>query len=150
VSGGSRDPERPAPSPALIPGGDLLLALGESSKVLHATPVESAERRPVPSRRRVWAARVLALAADAVQFALLPLVIGGAASPINDAIDIVTAVALSALVGFHWAFLPTFIAKLVPFADMVPSWSLAVFITTRGSAVRIKSGGRGRGGQGDP
>jgi hypothetical protein len=28
-------------------------------------------------------------------------------------------------------FLPTFIAEMVPFIDLAPSWTLAVFITTR-------------------
>jgi hypothetical protein len=94
------------------------------------------ERRPRPSRRRVWAARVVAVAADVVQFALLPFVIGGVLSPVDDAIDVVTGVALTALLGFHWVFLPTFVAKIVPFVDMVPSWTMAVFITTRGQGGR--------------
>jgi len=38
---------------------------------------------------------------------------------------------LSWLVGFHWAFLPTFIAELLPFVDLVPSWTLAVWLATR-------------------
>jgi hypothetical protein len=82
------------------------------------------------------AARVLAVAADVVQFALMPLVVSGAMSPLEDAIDVVTAAALTALLGFHWAYLPTFVAKLVPFVDMVPSWTIAVFMTTRGQAAR--------------
>jgi hypothetical protein len=73
----------------------------------------------------------VAFLADGIQIALLPLVLGGAASPIDDAIDIATAVILSGLVGFRWAFLPTFLAELVPFVDLAPSWSLAVLITTR-------------------
>jgi hypothetical protein len=80
------------------------------------------------------------MTADAVQLALLPFVIGGAVSPLDDAIDVVTGVALTALLGFHWAFLPTFIAKLVPFVDMVPSWTVAVFITTRHKSGREISG----------
>ena len=39
---------------------------------------------------------------------------------------------LVALVGWHWAFLPTFLAELVPFVELVPSWTLAVVIATRG------------------
>ncbi|HEY4185999.1 MAG TPA: hypothetical protein VGP07_13075 [Polyangia bacterium] len=101
---------------------------GEEGRI---APLTNVGRKPRPSRRRVWLARILALTADAVQFALLPVVIGGAVSPIDDVIDAVTGVALTALLGFHWAFLPTFLAKLVPFVDMVPSWTLAVFITTR-------------------
>lgn len=73
------------------------------------------------------------MTADVLQLALLPMVVGGAVSPIDDAIDVVTGVALTALVGFHWSFVPAFIAELVPFVDMVPSWTLAVFISTRGA-----------------
>ena len=73
----------------------------------------------------------MALVADGIQIALLPLVLGGAVSPVDDAIDIATAVMLSGLLGFRWVFLPTFIAEMVPFIDLAPSWTLAVFITTR-------------------
>ena len=139
VSGSSRDPERYAQSSGVIPGGDAPSAPGRSLEPLEpleAAPIKTAQHGPSPSRRRVWAARLLALAADAVQFALLPLVIGGAISPVDDAIDIVTGLALTALLGFHWAYLPSFIAKLVPFVDMVPSWTLAVAVSTRGKGGR--------------
>ena len=65
------------------------------------------------------------------RIALLPLVLGGVVSPVDDAIDIATAVILSGLLGFRWAFLPTFLAELIPFVDLAPSWTLAVLITTR-------------------
>lgn len=91
----------------------------------HSRPAES------PSRRRVWIARIVALVADGIQIALLPLVLGGVVSPVDDAIDIATAVILSGLLGFRWAFLPTFLAELIPFVDLAPSWTLAVLITTR-------------------
>jgi hypothetical protein len=85
-----------------------------------------------PSRRRIWMARIVALLADGIQIALLPLVLGGAVSPVDDAIDIAAAVILSGLLGFRWVFLPTFVAELIPFVDLAPSWTLAVLITTRG------------------
>jgi hypothetical protein len=81
-------------------------------------------------------ARIVALVADGVQIALLPLVLGGAVSPVDDAIDVAAAVILSGLLGFRWAFLPTFVAELVPFLDLAPSWTLAVFITTRAKSGR--------------
>jgi len=86
----------------------------------------------VPSRRRVWMARIVAIVADGIQLAFLPLMVGGVTSPIDDVIDVVTAVVLTGLVGFRWAFLPAFVAELVPFVDMVPSWTMAVLISTRG------------------
>jgi hypothetical protein len=30
------------------------------------------------------------------------------------------------LLGWHWEFLPSFFAKLVPGVDMVPFWTMAV------------------------
>ena len=36
------------------------------------------------------------------------------------------AVVLTALLGWHWEFLPSFAAKLVPGVDLVPLWTLAV------------------------
>jgi len=74
---------------------------------------------------------MLALGADVLQMFLLPLVLGGAMSPVDDVIDVVVALALSWLVGWHWAFLPAFIAEIVPFVDLVPSWTIATLIATR-------------------
>jgi hypothetical protein len=81
--------------------------------------------------RRVWVARGLAVFVDLAQVALLPAEL----TPLNNAVDVVTAAVMVALVGWHWAFLPTFLAELVPFVDLVPSWTLAVVIATRGRAV---------------
>jgi hypothetical protein len=35
------------------------------------------------------------------------------------------------LLGWHWAFLPTFAAELVPGLDLFPTWTAAVFFATR-------------------
>ncbi len=76
-------------------------------------------------------ARFLAVAADAVQIVGFPLFAAGAASPWNDLLDFVVAGAMTLLVGWHWAFLPSFFAELVPGLDLVPTWTLAVFFATR-------------------
>jgi hypothetical protein len=80
---------------------------------------------------RVKTARGVAMAADFVQIGLLPLFAEGWLSPLNDALDVLVAIAMIALVGWHWAFLPAFLSELVPFFDLVPSWTAAVFIATR-------------------
>ena len=80
------------------------------------------------SARRILIARVIAVAVDLAQFALLPAEL----TPLNNVVDVVTGVAMLVLVGWHWAFLPTFLAELVPFVDLVPSWTLAVMFATRG------------------
>ena len=78
--------------------------------------------------RRAWIARALAVLVDLAQVALLPAEL----TPLNNGIDVAAAIALVGLVGWHWAFLPTFLAEMIPFVDLVPSWTLAVMIATRG------------------
>ena len=75
---------------------------------------------------RMRTALVLALLADAFQIALSPLFFEGAASPADDVVDLCMAGVLSYLLGWHWEFLPSFLAKLVPGVDLVPFWTLAV------------------------
>ena len=80
---------------------------------------------------RVRAARLIAVAADIVQIVMLPLFAPGVASPWNDALDLLVAVAMVGLIGWHWAFLPSFFVELVPGLDLVPTWTAAVFFATR-------------------
>jgi hypothetical protein len=74
----------------------------------------------------------VAITADFVQLGLMPLFSPGAFSWLEDALDVVVAVAMIALVGWHWAFLPAFLSELVPVFDLVPTWTAAVLIATRG------------------
>ena len=39
---------------------------------------------------------------------------------------------LWALVGFHWAFLPSFLTEWIPYLNMAPLWTLAVALATKG------------------
>ena len=87
--------------------------------------------RPAPSSRRVWAARLLAVAADAMQILFLPFFGVGFLSPAMDFVDVAVAIALTLLVGWNWAFLPTFLAEIVPGVGLVPTWTLAAFFATR-------------------
>jgi hypothetical protein len=82
---------------------------------------------------RVRAARALAVTADLLQIVLLPVFAPAALSPANNVIDGVVAIALILLVGWHWAFLPAFVAEMVPFVDLIPTWTAAVMIATRGA-----------------
>jgi hypothetical protein len=77
-------------------------------------------------------ARWIAIAVDFVQIVVFPVFSPGAVSPADDALDVATAAAMVALIGWHWAFLPSFLSKLVPLMDLVPTWTAAVFLATRG------------------
>ena len=83
--------------------------------------------------RRIWAARGVAMLADAIQLAIFPAVIEGAFSPVDDVFDLLVAGVLTLLVGWHIAFIPSFIVKLMPVADLAPTWTVAIFIATWGS-----------------
>lgn len=80
-------------------------------------------------RRLAWA---IALAADALQWVFLPLFWAGAATPFDDVLDVAIGVVLWRLLGWHWALLPTLIAELIPGLDLVPTWTAAVWLATRG------------------
>ena len=132
MNSNSKESEPPVQSPAKVP---MQTGPPQHDEPPTESPVEVVPRdrqRPRARLGRVWAARFVAMAADALQLALIPLFMGGAVSPFDGAIDIATGLVLTWLVGWHWAFLPTFIAELVPFVDLVPSWTLAAFIATRG------------------
>ena len=77
-------------------------------------------------RSRFRTAMFLAVVADGLQIILFPLFSEGALSPADDMLDLAVALILGRLIGWHWEFLPTFLTELVPGADLVPFWTLAV------------------------
>src|SRR5512145_389542 len=80
---------------------------------------------------RVRAARIIAIAADVLEISIFPMFAEGAASPFNDVLDIVVAIVLFLLLGWHWAFVPAFVAEMVPVFTLVPTWTAAVMLATR-------------------
>jgi len=75
---------------------------------------------------RFKSAMILAILADALQIVLLPMFVEGALSPADDILDLGIGALMIQLLGWHWEFLPSFLAKLVPGVDLVPLWTLAV------------------------
>ena len=71
-------------------------------------------------------AMMLAIVADALQLIVFPVFVEGAFSPAEDVLDLGIAALLTNLLGWHWEFLPSFFAKLVPGVDLVPFWTIAV------------------------
>jgi hypothetical protein len=80
--------------------------------------------------RLAW---LIAMGADALQLAVMPLFAEGALSPADAVLDAVVAVVLVRLLGWHWAFLPTLMVEALPGADLFPTWTAAVFFVTRQS-----------------
>ncbi len=101
---------------------------------------------------RLRTAMILAILADVFQLAVFPLFVEGGASPADDIVDLCVGGVLTSLLGWHWEFLPSFFAKLVPGVDMVPLWTLAVANVYRKSkrltaaTIEGKIHGRPRGG----
>jgi len=80
----------------------------------------------IPPVSRFRAALILAIIADALQLAVFPLFVEGAESPADDILDLGVGAALVYLLGWHWEFMPSFVAKLLPGVDLIPFWTMAV------------------------
>lgn len=90
---------------------------------------------------RLRAAMILAIIADALQIVVFPLFVEGVVSPADDILDLGIAAVLVHLLGWHWEFMPSFFAKLLPGVDMVPLWTLAVasvYRKSKAAAVTIE------------
>lgn len=81
-----------------------------------------------PEQRLAW---LVAIAVDAIQAVAFPIFVEGALSPANAVLDVVAALLLTRLLGWHWAFLPSLAVELIPGADMFPTWTAAVWYVTR-------------------
>lgn len=76
-------------------------------------------------------ALLIAAAADLAQIVAFPLFFAGAASVADDILDVIVMVLLTRLLGFHVEFLPALAAELVPGVDLIPCWTLAVWLVVR-------------------
>jgi hypothetical protein len=83
---------------------------------------------------RQRAALAIAMIADVVQIGLFPLFFEGAFSYFNDALDVVITVVMLWLLGWHWAFLPSIIAEVVPGLNIIPTWTAAIVFVLRSRA----------------
>lgn len=81
------------------------------------------------TKARIRTAIAIAVIVDALQIGMQAT--GPFQILLDWPLDLLTAALMTGLVGFHWAFLPTFLAEAVPGLDMVPTWTLAVIFATR-------------------
>ena len=98
---------------------------------MKATALVTEDPVPLSPRTRFRVALILAMAADALQILWFPLFAEGALSPADDVLDLAVAAVLVNLLGWHWEFLPAFLAELVPGVDLVPFWTMAVISVYR-------------------
>jgi hypothetical protein len=94
--------------------------------------------RPLPLARALTKGRTrlafaIAIATDIIQLALGPF--GWAFA--DEILDVVAALAISRLIGFHPLLLPTFVLELFPVADLLPTWTGCVALVT---ALRRREG----------
>ena len=109
--------------------------MSEEPEILEAEPVPRSAPPPATrgagapgDERKAW---IIAVAADALQWGLFPMFAAGVLSPINTGLDLVVGFLMMRWMGWHLAFLPAFITELVPVANFVRSWTLAMWIVTR-------------------
>ena len=81
---------------------------------------------------RIRTARAIAMIADLAEIVVFPAFMEGFLSPVNDVLDLVVAIVLIRLLGWHWAFLPSFLSEMIPAWGLVPTWTAAVFYVTSG------------------
>ena len=87
--------------------------------------------------RLAW---IVAIMADLLQIIFLPVLGLGGFSPVMNGLDVLVAIAMILLLGWHVAFLPTAIAELIPALNLIPTWTAAVFLVTRGKKRRLERG----------
>jgi hypothetical protein len=79
---------------------------------------------------------MVALITDALQFTFG--FFGPAGWFVDDGLDVIAMVLTCAALGFHPLLLPTFILKVIPFAQMLPTWTgctaAVVMLRKRGEA----------------
>src|ERR1700689_4261809 len=92
--------------------------------------MENAVKQSI-SARRVWAARGIAAAVDLVQIGFFPMFIEGSIFPLNAVLDVVACIVLVWLIGWHIAFVPTFIIEQLPVADLAPTGTRGLFLPPR-------------------
>lgn len=95
--------------------------------------IMSDDKITISAGPRFQAAMILAILADALQIVVFPVFAEGAMSPAEDVLDLGVGALMIHLLGWHWEFLPSFFAKLLPGVDLVPFWTLAVFNVYRKS-----------------
>ncbi len=81
-----------------------------------------------PGRQK--AAWILAVLVDAAQIGITAS--GPLGWLVEVPLDFITMGIFWWMLGWNWAFLPTVLIEWIPFVDVAPTWTLAVWWATRG------------------
>lgn len=76
---------------------------------------------PVLTRRRIWLACGVAVAADTLQLGGNFLGLPGWV--LDEGVDVVAMMLQSWILGFHPLLLPTFLVKAIPMVNALPTWT---------------------------
>ena len=83
--------------------------------------------KPNLTRTRILLAFAVSVIADVLQFPINATSATGLFAIPGEvadlAVDTVVMIVMSALLGFHWSFLPSFILEAVPGLDLIPTWT---------------------------
>ncbi len=94
-------------------------------------------------KNRVLLAYTVAIIADAIQLPFCAFAFTGFMLPVSEGVvmfvDIVAMILISALLGFDWILLPSFLVESVIGLDAIPTWTLAVAYLTRRSKRAVTS-----------
>ena len=97
---------------------------------------------PLSPRQKALALGVAGLA-DFLQMMVFPLFIEGGFSPLQDALDFLTALALFVVCGFRWQLGLAFFVELLPIVDIFPTWTAVVLMlpVDHGAGAGARRGG---------
>jgi hypothetical protein len=91
---------------------------------VNAALANAPPRAVSPTRKRV--ALAVAALSDLAQWFFFPVLVEGAASPFEIALDACTALIILLIVGFQWRLALALVTELVPGLDMFPTWTAVV------------------------
>ncbi len=91
--------------------------------------------KPILTRKRIIAAYAVAIVADLIEFPItaaeMTVFAAPAAEGVAFVVDAVVFGILTKLLGFHWAFLPSFLVEIVPGLDLLPTWVGCIWFVIR-------------------
>src|ERR1035437_4922129 len=90
--------------------------------------------KPPITPRQKAAALAVAGMVDLIQMGGFAFFAEGILSPLEDGLDVIAALILTAICGFKWQFVLAFFLELVPVVDIFPTWTALVLTLPSASA----------------